>query len=114
MRLKGHCSGCLIPINEGNAYKQKNGSIMLCCKDCHGERSRRAMNAYRTGLSSDEYDEVMDRGGRKCEICGAKNCGVEKGRHGRVRGVLCLMCRNAVAYYRDSDLMARVAAYCER
>jgi len=112
MRLEGQCAGCLIPINESNTYKQSNGSIALYCKKCHNERSRRAMNAYRTGLSIDEYDAAMEKAGHRCQVCGARQCGIDQDSRGKVRGVLCLMCRNVVSYYRDGDIMAKVAAYC--
>lgn len=72
------------------------------------------MSASRTGLSCEEYDKVMEEVGHRCQICGARQCGIDQDSRGKVRGVLCLMCRNVVSYYRDGDLMEKVAAYCER
>ena len=72
------------------------------------------MNAYRTGLSYGEYEEVMEKAGYRCQVCNARNPGIDQAKNGRVRGVLCLKCRNVVEYYRDGGLMDSVVAYCER
>jgi hypothetical protein len=86
------------------------------------KRAMRDLYYRRTyGLSADEVDAMLEKQGGGCAICGAlpERLGSLHLDHdhdtGRIRGLLCLSCNQALGHFRDrAELLRRAADYLEQ
>lgn len=81
-------------------------------------RKSEERNAYllRTfGISSDQYECLLDAQGGRCAICGRPPKSVAlhvDHATGVIRGLLCIGCNNALGQFRDNtELLARASSY---
>ena len=66
------------------------------------------------GLSKEGYEELLQRAGGKCEVCGATEKLAVDHCHDSlvVRGILCKHCNTGLGYFRDrEDLLAKAVTY---
>lgn len=82
---------------------------------------RRSHLKRKYGMTIEEYDAMLEGQGGGCFICGRPprpdiSLHVDHDHStGKVRGILCFCCNNALADFReDPALMAKAAAYLER
>lgn len=79
--------------------------------------ARRRLVKY--GLDEEDWNLLFDSQGRKCRICGKKDCARWATDHDheseRVRGILCSNCNTLLGHGKDSPRILRAAAaYLER
>jgi hypothetical protein len=94
----------------------KNRAASLAWHFANPERVRQSHLQRTFGLTIEEYDEMLTAQGGACAICK----GVEKSgkrlavdhchETGRVRGLLCTNCNNAIGGLQDNPTLLRAAA----
>jgi hypothetical protein len=69
------------------------------------------------GIDICQWNQLFEKQGRKCAICGTTNPNTKKGWHtdhdhrtGKVRGILCIRCNIAVGIA-ESEIMSKIQAY---
>ena len=69
------------------------------------------------GISYDEYEDLLDKAGRKCQICGGLGqylCVDHCHETGKVRGILCSSCNKALGTFGDNlEGLLKVVKYLE-
>ena len=97
--------------------KEKIASHKLAVKE--SDRAHNILKIY--GLEKKEYDEMLKKQNGKCAICGKDS--VRKNRNialsidhdhetGKVRGLLCTKCNNALAFARDDvEILEKASKY---
>jgi hypothetical protein len=134
------CSRCFRTLTLENFYlrsdrNRKLGSLRRDCKDCvrrgarerrkritpEEERTRHLRRSY--GITPEDYDTLAVAQGHVCAICGkTPKPGKWHVLHidhdhktGRVRGLLCFRCNNAIGQLEDDpDLLRSAIAYLEK
>ena len=98
------------------------------CKPCHNARGRESRERLyggnrhyhlkrRYGIGADEFDRLVELQGGVCPICGRENPEHVDHDHesGRVRGLLCMRCNNALGLLReDADVLGNAIGYVYR
>lgn len=98
----------------GQAFQPRTVRQMNCSSEC-GERVRVDNYYIRTyGISREQYENMLDSSGHKCQICGGEGFLMKGTTHkaklvvdhchetGRIRGVLCHNCNRALGLLGDS------------
>jgi hypothetical protein len=82
------------------------------------ERKRALRDGRTFGISADEFDELLEKQGGGCAVCGKRPERVASlhldhdHETGGVRGILCLSCNQGIGKFRDDpDLLERAASY---
>ncbi len=116
--LRTHCKNGheLTPENTRVTARQRK------CRTCDRAPSQRWKHEtqirWKYGIGADDYDALLAAQGGKCAICGER----DKGRlcvdhhhgSGRVRGLLCTPCNQAIGHLRDDAERARkLVAYLD-
>lgn len=121
------CSDCkfLKPLDDfGNNARQPDGKHYYC-RACTTKKSRewairnpdkvnKHKLKYRYGITPEELEELMDKAGHKCQLCGRKDkLNIDHcHENGHVRGILCGSCNRALGILGDSvESIERVLAY---
>ncbi len=134
LRCTEHCSRCDCLLTKDNkSLKQRH----VRCKPCNAElvdldssRDRRLIRVY--GITLPEYEAIMKlqkgvcwickkppkKGGHRLSVDHLHSIGERKRNpreiRGRVRGLLCWRCNNAIEKFKDqSTLLRRAAEYLE-
>lgn len=115
-----HCKKCdtTKPLSEfHNKAGRKDGKASTC-KSCVNDRARKYDPAYNRnhklkktyGITSEEYDAMLEAQGGACAICGGTE-GMSLDRHmavdhchatGKVRGILCSHCNRGLGFFKDN------------
>ncbi len=133
-RCQEHCKRCDIFLTKSNQWMPKKKTYAYMCKICFrdaaSKTSRDSMLLKHYGLTSPEYDKILEAQGGACYICkktpapGQNKLSVDH-RHvlkdkqqnprdtrKRVRGLLCWHCNAALGKFKDSvELLEAAAAY---
>jgi hypothetical protein len=138
--LRSECKACNLAIRaEKNAanpqpnrdrvkrWQQANRDKYLAKQREYVESGRKAIANRKShlkrkyGLTVEQYDQMLEAQGRSCAICGRPqptwtSLHVDHDHEtGRVRGLLCFRCNNAIGDLDDSpDRFVLVAEYLER
>ena len=125
------CSTCRRTLPLTSFYKDRSrldGRTRLC-KECskagnakwHREKrdQRRSNDIKRKyGITSDDYNELLEKQGHKCAICNGdnKHCGSGDKFHidhchtsGKVRGLLCGHCNRGLGLFNDNPAVMLAA-----
>jgi hypothetical protein len=96
------------------------------CKPCHRRQFRESLARrhggstrhyhlmQKYGIGADEVDELIQRQGGLCAVCGEREAKQVDHDHktGAVRGIVCLLCNAAMgAFHDDPDLIRRAIDY---
>lgn len=82
----------------------------------HAEYNRRNQLKRRFGITSDEYDSMLESQGGVCAICGeadptGRRLAVDHNHEtGEVRGLLCIRCNRGIGNFKDSPALLQAAA----
>lgn len=129
------CSGCrrrrrLSSFHRNSARRDGYSNT---CRDCknewrrkyrkenverYAEQRRRHIVKHKYGITAEDYDEILERQGGVCAVCG----GPPKGKRflsidhvhetGEIRGLLCDPCNRGIGLLGDDpDRLAAAAAY---
>lgn len=132
---KGYCGRCdsYKDVSEFSRNSQNPAGIMTHCKMCQRldsiryREKRRAWDREKNyGLSSSQYQAMLDDQGGVCAICGKPSDRIHKGvrvdlyvdhnhETGKVRGLLCEGCNSGIGYFRESaDNLRKAIDYLAR
>lgn len=111
------CSRCKEFKSADNFYLVKNtrysGGIAMDsrCKCCEKEGRRKDTIKYKYGITTSEYQVLLDLQNNRCAICDSVNSNNSRTNGllfidhchttGRVRGLLCSNCNSAIGYLKD-------------
>lgn len=132
------CRGCgeEKPLSEYHRRRAAPDGRQRKCKQCatalvvqwqrdnperHRQKQRRSDLKRQYGLSEAQYNDMLEKQGGACAICGVfqspdrplnvDHCHMS----GRVRGLLCWLCNAALGRFKDdTDLLLKAAAYLDR
>lgn len=131
------CSVChrMLPTSEFLVHKLTRSRLSSECRDCHYKRGRADHLRRVYGITAEEYDAMLAAQGDVCAICGQTDPTRERRLEGRkrlprrnidalrvdhdhvtgkVRGLLCTPCNQAIGHLRDDPrLLRKAAAYLE-
>jgi hypothetical protein len=131
---KKTCTKCELekPLKEFSQYTEKGikkhrARCKLCRSEDQKNRYKQNPDVHRAyllkqkyGITLDDYDELIEKQGGKCAICGTDK---PNGHHkrfvvdhnhetGEVRGLLCNNCNSALGYFQDNpDIIAKGFVY---
>lgn len=103
------CTKCLKVKQLFEFAIQPNGRKLssAMCLDCNKEKTI----LRNCGITLHEYDEMFERQGNKCKICGSEETGTRsQGRFhvdhdhltGKIRGLLCSRCNHGLGHFKDN------------
>jgi hypothetical protein len=98
-------------FDERNTYMDSRGRRH--CRTCANQRARR----YRFGISQEVYNEMLQRQGGGCAICGedcptGRSLAVDHNHTtGKVRGLLCAKCNLLLGQVEDEARLQRMLDY---
>ena len=109
-------------------YKNTRDGRHPYCNPCHNARGKETVKRLygssrhyhlkrRYGIGAQDFEELVERQGGVCPICGAQNPEHVDHDHvtGQVRGILCFNCNGGLGQFRDStDALRAAAIYLER
>jgi hypothetical protein len=122
------CSGCQQFHPEEGFGKDPRGGLKRYCYACANAaqkawaaKNRDAVNLRvrlkKYGITQKHYDEMLQRCGRRCQICGRErlldidHCHAQ----GHVRGLLCGPCNRGIGFLDDDvSLLESAIAYLKR
>lgn len=130
------CNRCKAPKPRTAFYPNGRG-VTSMCRPCHNDyaknraklqpeianaRSRRSKMKTMYGITLEKYDDMLQAQGGVCAICASddpKGMGRFPVDHchdtGKVRGLLCTLCNQALGMFRDSeDTLLAAIAYLRR
>lgn len=128
--LAYYCKGCSDASTE--QYRLDNPEKLHADYRRHNERRKRDHTPekcradhlrHKFGMSSSDYQKLLDRQGGGCAICGRTesdatkpNLSVDHNHStGKIRGLLCGKCNTALGKFQDSpELLRKAAEYVER
>jgi hypothetical protein len=103
------CTLCweMKPLYEFHPKSIYNSQPRAICKECHNLNSRawskNNMKKKKYNLSNSEWDEMFERQGKVCALCGTNEttrwCTDHDHETNIVRGILCLVCNHALGNY---------------
>lgn len=125
------CTQCKahLQLNDDNFYRQVNREyFQSACKSCAKARSKQRNTRIATGVTQDQYEQMLAEQNHQCAICGRLHAesSPEKWKRaklavdhchgsGVVRGLLCHQCNVALGLMQDNPGLLRAAAeYLER
>lgn len=135
--LEKSCSTChrVLSASEFLPHKATQSHLSSECRDCHYKRGRAEHLKRVYGITAEEYDAMLVAQGGVCAICGLSDTSRERkieGRKrlprrnidtlridhdhvtGKVRGLLCTPCNQAIGHMRDDpELLRRAAVYLD-
>ena len=117
MALK-NCRSCGAPFEAVRNQKD--------CPECFDPTQKRNMHRVRLrlryGMTPEQYDELIEKQGGRCAVCGTAHPvkgSSNRGWHvdhdhvtGKVRGLLCNSCNRGIGLLQDNpELLEKAAAY---
>jgi hypothetical protein len=128
------CGRCLkyLPVSAFNARVEVRDGLSAWCRECASARNTefyekqsqtREQSLLRNyGLTQEAWDNIFEKQGECCAICGSLESGGLKGWHTDhihetkiVRGILCAGCNFAIGHLKDDPERAeKLAAYLRR
>lgn len=103
------------PLTDEFWYRHSSGGFRHTCRGCTGA----VAVLHRYGVTSAQYNQMLDDQGGGCAICGSTDQG-KRSRyelsvdhcHGsnRIRGLLCTSCNLAIGYLQDDPALCHKAA----
>lgn len=85
--------------NSKEYYKQNKHKMT--------ERNKKYTRSTKYGISQEQYDDMLDKQGHKCNIC-KEALDMDRATHvdhchktGRVRGILCRTCNLGLGHFKD-------------
>jgi hypothetical protein len=121
MKNMKFCPGCSKKKEYAEFYKHGGlkGGLQHTCKVCvkkhNAEYKVRRMELHRLklyGISQQNYDLMFAAQEGKCAICkrGTRRLGVDHcHKTGKVRGLLCVACNNALGLLQESEELLQVS-----
>lgn len=118
------CADCRLkkPLDEFVKNRgSKYGGYMIYCRSCWtNNRTRKAWLKRGYGITEAQYDEMVASQDGKCRICrsacktGQRLSVDHCHKTGKVRGLLCKNCNNAIGLFKDDpELLRRAIEYLE-
>jgi hypothetical protein len=128
------CSKCKIEKNIGNFYKdkQKSDGFGSQCKKCidksvknyvklNRKKVRWHSIKYTSGLSKEQYGELMILQENRCALCGKNEeengkllCVDHDHNTNYIRGLLCVRCNFGLGYFMDNkEILQKAINYLE-
>lgn len=110
------CAGCkeYKPTSEYNRNKGTRDGFEAECKICRKryytpERTRKQRMKRIYGITIEDYQQLFEKQGGVCAICGGKETDPRKGtfcidhdhKTKKVRGLLCTSCNIGLGYFKD-------------
>ena len=112
------CASCseIKPLTEFHRARSQSGGYNCYCKTCRKAMGAEAHLRKSYGMSSAEFQAMVDAQGGVCAICVERPAVHVDHDHatGQVRGVLCFPCNAALGQFLDrTDLLTRAVSYLE-
>lgn len=116
--LKSRCKTCSRKdhylwqkSNPNNKYKSKRNHEL---KNPDKTRDKKLRQKY--GLTSKEYDDILNKQNESCAICKRHKSEFKKALHtdhnhssGEIRGILCQKCNRGLGYFNDNPELLKAA-----
>jgi len=121
------CKRCLKmkPLVEFHTVKDLSRcrkGVNTYCKSCFNELHVIWRKEKQYGLTQVDFEEMLQRQGNKCAICGTSDPGGHANVfsidhchcHGHVRALLCTLCNTGLGHFQDDpNLLRKAAEYLE-
>lgn len=102
-----HCRMCGGQKDESEFEETRH-----VCRLCRN----RQKTTQRFGITTDDYNDLFNKQGGCCAICGNHQSNFTKAlaidhchKTGRVRGLLCMICNTALGKFNDDELLLHAA-----
>ncbi len=127
MSILHQCTSCGItnPRTKEFYHSSGKGRLKVECKTCANERNWTEQLIRKYGITVKQYNETLERQKHVCAICGKGYNVVRNGRktrlcvdhdhtNGKVRGLLCSPCNQAIGLmYDNPKLLKNAIKYLE-
>jgi hypothetical protein len=118
-RTEKRCATCrrTLALDEFGKDRTTPDGLKCYCVECLRKKYR-VWDLHKKGLTVAEYDEIWNRQGQKCGLCGdATTTG--RGWHvdhnhesGKIRGIVCHNCNLGLGHFRDNpDFLRKAIEY---
>ncbi|MCK5601272.1 endonuclease VII domain-containing protein [Candidatus Pacearchaeota archaeon] len=110
------------PVSEFNKDKHAKDGLHASCKSCRIKPRRKADLYRKYGISSRQYEKLVEKQNGRCAICGKHQSELKTTLNvdhnhetGKVRGLLCVACNRLLGYAQDNqDILMKAIQYLEK
>ncbi len=103
--------------NRMRTWRKENAEENRARQRRYYEQSRKRQQAYRYGMTPEQWDALFAAQGNACAVCKAATPGGKHDWHtdhdhqtGTVRGILCTLCNTGIGMFQDDPSRCRAAA----